>query len=76
MVGNPTSDQVVQALNAAHTKIAFLQSQIQGLQAAAGQAGALGASGVPGGKKDLKELKSFGDVQMWDGTVKSFSDFE
>ena len=49
MVGDPRSDQIVAALNSAHASIAFLQSQVQSLQAAIGQAGAQGSQGFQGG---------------------------
>ena len=57
---------VVQQLNAEVTR---LRTEIEALKT-------LGGGGHPRDPKSLKEMKSFQDVPVWDGSDKTFGDFE
>ena len=66
-MGDPSVQQIKDALNSAHQLIIMLRKDVEQLKSK-GQ--------KDDHKKDLKEMKSFGQVPVWDGSLKSFSDFE
>ena len=70
MVGEPNPAQTRDALNLAHGLISILKKEVDDLK------GELQKNKGNSNKKDLKELKSFMEVPVWDGAVKGFSDYE
>ena len=64
--------QWVEAINALHREVAVLKNEVSVLKAG----GVYNMAKDEKHQKDLKDLKSFSSLPTWDGSEKTFGDFE